>query len=140
MASDDARARYLSDRVLTASPAQRVVMLYDRLGLDITRARAAHEADDATLAATHVSHAVQIVAELRSSLNITTWKGAQDLASLYSYLLVKLLDAGRPEGAELLPHLATIVLDLRTAWGQAADDLSDERTHAAGGHLAGRVA
>src|SRR5579862_2329951 len=96
VASDDARARYLSDRVLTASPAQRVVMLYDRLGLDIGRAQAAYDAGDPITAATHTSHGLRIMAELRSSLNITEWTGAADLASLYSYLLLKLLEAGTP--------------------------------------------
>ena len=41
MPAADARARYLADAVATATPAKRIVLLYDRLWLDIQRAQAA---------------------------------------------------------------------------------------------------
>lgn len=125
MAADDIRARYLSDRVLTASPAQRVVMLYDRLGLDIARAQDAHARNDLAAVGSHLNHAVQIIAELRSSLDITTWSGGENLASIYTYLLTNLMSAARADGAGQLPHLAKIVTDLRAAWHQAAEELNE---------------
>lgn len=36
--STDLRARYTNQRVMTATPGQRIVMLYDRLALDLRRA------------------------------------------------------------------------------------------------------
>ncbi|MCU1659904.1 MAG: Flagellar protein FliS, partial [Pseudonocardiales bacterium] len=84
MAADDARARYLRDRVLTATPAQRVVMLYDRLALDLGLAStvaasavgisavgtSAVDTDRHAVAA-HLSHALEVVAELHASLDLT---------------------------------------------------------------------
>ena len=79
MAIDEIRARYLRDKVLTASPAQRVVMLYDRLGLDLTLAQAGI-ADDPFAAGAHLSHAMQIVAELQSSLDVNAGGPAVNLS------------------------------------------------------------
>ena len=51
---------------MTATPSQRVVMLYDRLSLDLMRAS---EAEDVFTAGRNVSHAMEVVAELRSRLS-----------------------------------------------------------------------
>jgi flagellar protein FliS len=88
MPGDEVRARYLRDRVMTATPAQRVVMLYDRLGLDLTRAG---EEPDEIAAGKHVSHAMEIVAELRASLDITAGGPADNLAAIYAFLLRELV-------------------------------------------------
>ncbi|HZC72232.1 MAG TPA: flagellar export chaperone FliS [Jatrophihabitans sp.] len=114
--SDDLRARFLRDRVLTATPAQRVVMLYDRLALDIARAGAgaAKTAD--------IDHAVQIVVELRSSLDVTAGGPADNLASIYAHLIIELL-AIRGGERDRLPKVAAIVESLRQAWTQAAEQV-----------------
>jgi flagellar protein FliS len=120
--ADLARARYLADAVATASPAQRIVLLYDRLWLDIQRAQAAQDCGEVS-ARDHLQHAQQIVAELLGSLDVTAWSGAADLASLYSYLLRELIG----EVIEPLPgRLAAatrIVSDLRLSWQQAEAQL-----------------
>lgn len=116
--TDDLRARFLRDRVLTATPAQRVVMLYDRLALDL--ARASSDADPTTGA---IDHAVQIVAELRASLDVTAGGPAENLADLYGYLLRELLTIRGGE-RDALPEVMTMVETLRQAWTQAADQLA----------------
>ena len=117
MAGDDVRARYLRDRVMTATPAQRVVMLYDRLGLDLTRAS---EAEDSYSAGQHLSHAMEVVAELRASLDVTAGGPAENLAAIYGYLLGELVGARGGETARLAP-VRGIVSGLRTAWAQASE-------------------
>ena len=117
MAGDDVRARYLRDRVMTATPAQRVVMLYDRLGLDLTRAS---EAEDSYAAGQHLSHAMEVVAELRASLDVTAGGPAENLAAIYGYLLGELVGARGGETARLAP-VRGIVSGLRTAWAQASE-------------------
>ena len=107
--ADDARARFLRDRVLTASPAQRLVMLYDRLALDLARA--------------DVDHAVQIVAELRTSLDVDAGGPADNLAAIYGYLIRELL-AVRGGDQDRLPAVTRIVEGLRQAWTQAAEELA----------------
>ena len=79
MPADPARARYLADAVATATPARRIVLLYDRLWLDIQRAQAAQDCGDPS-ARDHLQHAQQILAELLGSLDVSAWSGAADLA------------------------------------------------------------
>jgi flagellar protein FliS len=114
------RARFLLDRVLTATPAQRVVMLYDRLVLDLT---VAGDASDDIEAAPHLSHAMLIVAELQSSLELTAGGPAENLDRIYSYVLRELIDA-RSGKREVIPGLLRIVGSLRESWAQAVDSLS----------------
>jgi len=127
MPGDEVRARYLRDRVMTATPAQRVVMLYDRLGLDLTRAS---EAEDSFGAGQHLNHAMEVVAELRSSLDVTAGGPAENLASIYGYLLSELVGARGNEGAKL-PPLRRIVGSLRDAWAQAGEQISGSQPSAA---------
>jgi flagellar secretion chaperone FliS len=123
MAADDVRARYLSDRVLTATPAQRVVMLYDRLGLDLALAQGAADAEP-HVAADHLRHALEVVAELHSSLDVSAGGPAENLSSIYAYLLRELL-AARGGESERLPAIAEIVTTLRAAWNAAAEQLTN---------------
>jgi flagellar secretion chaperone FliS len=115
--TDDLRARFLRDRVLTATPAQRVVMLYDRLALDLARA-----SNDAEPASEDIDHAVQIVAELRASLDVTAGGPAENLADIYGFLLRELLTI-RGGQHDALPKVAAIVETLRQAWTQVAGEL-----------------
>lgn len=104
---------------MTATPSQRVVMLYDRLSLDLMRAS---EAEDVFTAGRNVSHAMEVVAELRSSLDITVGGPAENLASIYGYLLGELVGARGGDSARLAP-LRQMVSTLRDAWAQAGEQL-----------------
>lgn|SRR5436305_4238441 len=114
---DDVRARYLRDRVLTASPAQRVVMLYDRLLLDL---RLAATAEDAFTTGSHVSHALQVLAELQGSLDQRHGGPAENLGAIYGYLIGRLLEARISGDLDGLDDLIAIIADLRSAWATAA--------------------
>ena len=127
MNTDQIRARFLRDRVLTATPAQRVVMLYDRLALDL---RLALDATDDLSAGPHLSHAMLIVAELQSSLDVAAGGPAENLGRIYGYLLRGLVDA-RGGSRDSVPGLAGIVESLRDAWSRAVAELSAVATAAA---------
>jgi flagellar protein FliS len=115
---DEARERFLRNRVMTATPAQRIVLLYDRLGLDLTRAL---NETDAYAFGEHLSHAVAIVSELLGSLNVSVGGPAENLASIYGYLTTELLAARGNNDPARVQGAATIVSTLRDAWAQAAD-------------------
>ncbi len=101
----------------TASPAALIVMLYDRLALDIEVAATAQVDGDRIACATALAHAQRVVTELLTSLDQTVWTGAADLADLYRYLLLELDQ--RPQLSRTrakVRALGAIVADLRSAW------------------------
>jgi flagellar protein FliS len=120
--TDAGRLRYLADAVSTATPAQRIVMLYDRLALDIERAASA---ETGTSAAPHVLHAQQIVAELMSSLDGSVWGGADSLSAIYGFLLRELGACVTVPQPERLRAIGAIVADLRASWFEAGQQLAN---------------
>jgi flagellar protein FliS len=124
---DDMRARYLRDRVLTATPAQRVVMLYDRLVLDLTRAAQTDRNDRCE----HIAHASQIVAELFGSLDLRAGGPAENLASIYGFLLKELMNLPAGGALEQLTPLIEIATTLRSAWASAAQQSAHDSEVAA---------
>ena len=64
MSAASLRARYLGDAVATSSPQQVLVMLYDRLALDLERAQKAVAAGEREAASEQLQHAQAIVLEL----------------------------------------------------------------------------
>ena len=113
---DDIRERFLRDRVLTATPAQRVVMLYDRLALDLARGRT-----EPAGTGEHLSHAGRIVAELLGSLDQSAGGPAANLAVLYGYLLRTILQAQLSGALDELPALESMVAALRESWAVVAN-------------------
>jgi flagellar protein FliS len=123
MSFADHRAEFLRNRVLTATPAQRVVMLYDRLALDLNLARSA---EDMFIRNQALSHAMEIVGELQSSLDHSVGGPADNLAQLYGFVLQQLIAArgGAADGSltsPLLDSIEDVVRPLRAAWAEAAD-------------------
>jgi flagellar protein FliS len=117
---DAARIRFLQDRVLTATPGQRIVMLFDRLVLDLTRATLAEPFE----VRQHTAHASQIVGELFGSLDTTAGGPVDNLSAIYSYLLKELMVIDLAQLMAKLPSLLDIVTMLRTTWVAAVDQIS----------------
>lgn len=105
---------------MTASPAQLVTMLYDRLVLDLQRAEGAAVAGDAATCTDNVGHAQEIIMELRASLDTTKWNGGPGLSELYSFLLRELIAANVAKDAKRIGTCREIIEPLRDAWHQAA--------------------
>ena len=120
MTTNALRARYLADSITTAPPAKLLVMLYDRLILDLTRAEQALAAGDRAEASRQVVHAQEILLELRSSLDTTAWSGAEALASLYGFLLTELVAANVAEDAARLATCRQLIEPIRDAWRESA--------------------
>ncbi len=118
------RARYLGDAVATASPQQLLVMLYDRLALDLERGQAALMAGDRTVANEQLQHAQEIIIELRSSLQVDVWEGGPRLAALYSWLISELITANVKADVNRVSSCRQVVEPLRDAWRQAAASLA----------------
>jgi flagellar secretion chaperone FliS len=114
------RGRYVSDSISTASPAQLLIMLYDRLVLDLQRAEVAQRGGDREEAHAQLAHAQDIVLELRTSLDPGAWTGGGPLSALYAFLLAELVQANVTQDAERTVACRALVEPLRDAWREAA--------------------
>jgi flagellar protein FliS len=124
MSAASLRARYLGDAVATASPQQVLVMLYDRLALDLERAQAAVADNDREQASEQLQHAQAIVLELLSSLQVDAWEGGPRLAGLYNWLVGELVQANIKLDGNRISACRQVVEPLRDAWRQAAATLA----------------
>ena len=124
MSAASLRARYMGDAVTTASPQRLLVMLYDRLALDLERAQAAFVTGDRTEANLQLQHAQDIVLELRSSLQVDAWEGGPRLAALYTWLLGELVQANVKADRNRVASCLQVVEPLRDAWRHAATSLA----------------
>lgn len=115
-----AATRYADDSVATASPTRLLVMLYDRLVLDLTRGEQAQRDGDRGAATTSLGHAQDIVAELLSSLDQNAWDGGPRLVALYAWLLKEISGSIVTDDADRTAACRQTVEPLRDAWAQAA--------------------
>lgn len=118
------RARYMGDTVATASPQQLLVMLYDRLALDLERAETALASGDRDEARAQLQHAQEIVFELRSSLKVDVWEGGPRLDALYGWLITELVQANIKGDRNRVSSCRKVVEPLRDAWRAAAASLA----------------
>lgn len=114
------RERYLADSVATASPAKLLVLLYDRLVLDLSRAEQALAAGDRGAASAQITHAQEIILELRATLDTEAWAGAVGLASLYGFILTELIGANVTGDGQRVAACRALIEPLRDAWREAA--------------------
>ncbi|WP_448614119.1 flagellar export chaperone FliS [Modestobacter sp. URMC 112] len=124
MSAASLRARYLGDSIATASPHQLLVMLYDRLALDLERGHAAMAAGDREKAGQQLQHAQEVVLELQASLRVDMWEGGPRLAALYAWLLSELIRANLRGDLRRIDDCRKIVEPLRDAWREAAASLA----------------
>jgi flagellar protein FliS len=111
---------YVGQMVATASPARLLVMLYERLQLDLRRSVEAQESGDHATATAHLVHAQDIVLELNASLRTDAWAGAPTLAALYDWLHRELVRANVERNAAVTRDCLAAVEPLAEAWHEAA--------------------
>ncbi|WGX97859.1 flagellar export chaperone FliS [Nocardioides sp. L-11A] len=116
----DAHAAYRANSVTTASPARLLVMLLERLVLDIERARGAQERTAWADAHRDLLHAQDIVLELESSLVVEQMPAGSQLAALYAYLRGRLVEANVRRRVEVTDEALTLARQLCDTWREAA--------------------
>lgn len=125
---NNARATYMDASVATASPGRLLVMLFDRLVLDVQRGLEAQRRGDAEDTHKHLTHAQDILLELATSLRPEEFKGGYDLAALYSFLHRQLVMANIRKDASITDEVLTLVTDLCETWRQAALQCATEQS------------
>lgn len=117
-------AHYLEETIATAAPSKLLTLLYDRLVRDLDTGERAIEAGDRSTWVYALDHGREIITELLVTLDLEAWPGAQDLARVYSWMLTELITASIRGDAALVRPIKAMVEDLRTAWHEAAGQLS----------------
>jgi flagellar protein FliS len=125
------RNRYMTDSVMSATPAQLLTMLYDRLLLDLNRAETAHETESWSVSSTNLLHAQDIITELTSSLKLDAWDGADRLFALYNYVSSALIAANVKRDVTRIRESIELLEPLRQAWHEAATQVASTSQPAA---------
>ena len=121
MAYGNQAQEYRKNAILGASPAGLVVMLYDGALRFIEGGRLAMRAKDLVRQNESLQRAQRIVAELMGSLDRTQGgEIADNLATLYDFVLDRLVQANLRDEERLLDDAARPLRDLREAWAQIA--------------------
>ena len=115
-----AKNAYVDNSVSTASPERLLVMLCDRLVLDVQRALEAQRDRNHPEAHAQLVHAQEVVTHLRSTLRVEGWDGGPGLASLYDWLHAQLVQANIRKDAGIAAGCLSLAEDLATTWREAA--------------------
>ncbi|WIE80918.1 flagellar export chaperone FliS [Curtobacterium sp. MCSS17_016] len=113
-------ARYRDTAIQSATPAQLVTMLYDRLLLDLRTAHTALTTSQDAEATYRLGHAGEIVAALADSLDVSKWDGANDLLGLYLYVTQGIISATASRNPDTITECITLLEPLQKSWHEAA--------------------
>ena len=112
--------KFTTQSVLTASPGQLVVMLYDGFARFATQAVVALERGDVANAAEPLSRAQRILTELRASLDSRHGDVASRLDAIYDYVGRRLTDARIQRDPQAVREAIEPMTGLRDAWARIA--------------------
>ena len=128
MALPNAYAKYNNSKILTASPAELTLMLYDGAIKFCNIAIMGIEQNDISKAHTNIRKVERIVEEFRSTLD-RRFAVAEDFDRVYVYLLQRLLEANIKKDKEILEEVNTHLRSMRDNWKEVMR-LSKEKNRA----------
>ena len=129
--------QYLDNTVNSASPEQLMLMLYDGAIRFISLGIQAIENGVIDKRAYYINKTSAIVSEFAATLDHSmNPELAEDLDSLYSYMLKRMMEANLHNDVEPLLEVKKMLSDLRTTWAQAIEINKQEMREAAGGAAA----
>jgi flagellar secretion chaperone FliS len=121
MSDQNPASAYQSQAVQTANGPQLLLMLCDRMAVDIARAEVALEANDNKTANEHLQHSQKIVRMLRNALDPDGFVGAQELLAVYVFLEAHLIKANLEKDAALVRECSDLVRPIHQAWRKAVN-------------------
>ncbi len=124
MSTSAAADRYLTDRVMTASPAELTAMLFDACVGAMRSGIRLHEAGEFLTAMPRLIKAQEIVLELRSTLNPEAGELAVRLDALYTYAYGRLIEGNTRRSTAAVREALEIVEPLQLAWRQSCLQLA----------------
>lgn len=115
MALPNAYARYNNSKVLTASPAELTLMLYEGAIKFCNIAIIGIEQNDIQKAHTNIRKVERIIDEFRSTLD-RNYAVAEDFDRVYVYLLKRLLEANVKKDKAILEEVNMHLRSMRDNW------------------------
>jgi flagellar protein FliS len=115
MIQKNAYAVYNNSKILTATPAELTLMLYDGAIKFSNIAIVAIEKKDVEKAHNNIRKTENIVLELQSSLD-TKYPVAKDFDAVYTYLRQRLHEANRKKDPEILEEVLKHLRTMRDTW------------------------
>jgi flagellar secretion chaperone FliS len=111
---------YRESAVLTATPEQLVVMLYDGANRFLTQSAIAMRERRPDLAGEKLRRAEAIIDELTATLDMSVGEIAEQLQALYLFFKEHLSAARLEQNADKVEEVARLMRELRSAWAGIA--------------------
>lgn len=115
MALPSAYAQYKNSKILTASPAELTLMLYEGAIKFCNIAIEACKEKDIEKAHIHIVKTERIIDHLRITLDMK-YPVAKDFEMIYSYLTDRLIEANMSKDVEILEEVNTHLRSVRDNW------------------------
>ncbi len=115
MALPNAYAQYQNNRVLTASPAELTLMLYEGAVKFGNIAESALEQKDIAKAHTNITKVEKIIDYLRQTLDMK-YAVAQDFENIYEYLSKRLVEANLKKDKAIMEEVNMHLRSVRDNW------------------------
>jgi flagellar protein FliS len=112
---------YRDSAVLTATPEQLVVMLYDGAVRFLRQAEHAMGEGAWMHSSEKLSRGEAIIDELLATLNMDTGEMAERLQAIYVFCKKTLIEARLQRSAEKISHVVALLSNLREAWVKLAE-------------------
>lgn len=126
MAINNPYGQYKQNSVMTASPQELTLMLYNGALKFIGQSKIHVERKDIPKANESIIRAQDIIQELNLTLNMD-YEISENLRSLYTYILDLLIDANIHKDPKYLDEAAEMVTELRDTWKEAMKISKTER-------------
>jgi flagellar protein FliS len=109
---------YRENSIMTASPEQLVVMLYDGAGRFLRQAEGSMLDGSWLVASEKLSRAEAIIDELLATLDMDAGEVADRLQSIYVFCKTRLIEARIERDSVRVDQVARLLGELREAWSQ----------------------
>lgn len=110
---------YRKSAIEGASTIGLMIALFDTLAGDLRRAAAAIHNNDIQTRCKELNHAVLVLGQLESWVDLTNGgESAQTLSRFYAYLRSRMMEASINKSANILETQIDMILHIRSAWQQ----------------------
>jgi len=121
MALNNAVYQYQQNSIMTATPEELTLMLYNGCIKAIRFSKIGIEDKDFEKTNIYICKAEAIIRELRATLDMQ-YDISKNLYDLYTYFLDRLIEANIKKKTDILDEVEGFVVQLRDAWTQAMKD------------------